>query len=386
MTTTESDMRIEIGADAYTDICDTVEKICREFPAEYWRELEDRPLGDRYPASFVAALGGAGIMAALVPEAYDGAGLPLEAAAAIIETIHATGCNAALPIQQFRLTALLAGADNEPLKRAILPRLADGSLTLQAFAHDEADDAGCVAVPSGDAVALSGTKTRVLAPVESGAMIVSARENDTDEKPTALYLVEAGSDSAGLVPTPYGEMTNTCVADVRFDKVAILASNRIAPADTGGALIVAADVVLRILEAAAAIGDGRFFSRRGAAYAKERVVFGNPIGKYQGIQFPLAKAHIEVEAAFIGLRRAMALYDAGLDAGVAASVAHYLAMEAAWNMADAAFTTHGGFAFAREYDIERKWRDVRAMKLAAVPYKGDLTEIGESALGLPRSY
>ena len=149
---------------------------------------------------------------------------------------------------------------------------------------------------------------------------------------------------------------------------------------------MAADVVLRILEAAAAIGDGRFFSRRGAAYAKERVVFGNPIGKYQGIQFPLAKAHIEVEAAFIGLRRAMALYDAGLDAGVAASVAHYLAMEAAWNMADAAFTTHGGFAFAREYDIERKWRDVRAMKLAAVPYKGDLTEIGESALGLPRSY
>ena len=110
MTTTESDMRIEIGADAYTDICDTVEKICREFPAEYWRELEDRPLGDRSPASFVAALGGAGIMAALVPEAYDGAGLPLEAAAAIIETIHATGCNAALPIQQFRLTALLAGA------------------------------------------------------------------------------------------------------------------------------------------------------------------------------------------------------------------------------------------------------------------------------------
>ena len=150
---------------------------------------------------------------------------------------------------------------------------------------------------------------------------------------------------------------------------------------------MAADVVLRILEAAAAIGDGRFFSRRGAAYAKERVVFGNPIGKYQGIQFPLAKAHIEVEAAFIGLRRAMALYDAGLDAGVAASVAHSLAMEAAWNMADRTRVRHcGGFAFAREYDIERKWRDVRAMKLAAVPYKGDLTEIGESALGLPRSY
>ena len=217
-------------------------------------------------------------------------------------------------------------------------------------------------------------------------MIVSVQDASDGGSATALYYIEAPKDVDGLSMVSYGEMTNTCAADVSFDHVSLPVGSVIAEGEAGQALVIAADSVLRILEASAAIGDGRFFSKKGAAYANERIVFGNPIGKYQGIQFPLAKAHIEVEAASVGLKRAIALYDAGADAAVASSVAHYLAMEAAWNMADAAFTTHGGFAFAREYDIERKWRDVRAMKLSSVPYQGDLTDIGEMALGMPRSF
>lgn len=389
MTTSDNDIRIEIGADTYADICDTVQRICGDFPAEYWRGLEDRPVGGRYPTDFINSIGDAGIMAALVPEDHGGAGLPIEAAAAIIETVHAAGCNAALMIQQFRLTAMVAASGNEDLKGAILPKLADGSLTMQAFCYDDADDAAAarrtVAVSGGNAQ-LSGVGTGVPAAADSGVMIVSASGRNDDVSKLALYVIEAPGSTDGISIRPYGEMTNNCAADVTFDEVGIPATKELANADGGAALIEKGDVVFRILEAAAAIGDGRFFSWRGAAYANERVVFGNPIGKYQGIQFPLAKAHIEVEAASVSLRRAVALYDAGADADVAASVAHYLATEAAWNMADAAFTTHGGFAFAREYDIERKWRDVRAAKLSPVPYKGDLTNIGEVALGLPRSF
>jgi acyl-CoA dehydrogenase len=180
---------------------------------------------------------------------------------------------------------------------------------------------------------------------------------------------------------PLRELTASDVANIEFRGLEIGRERRIGRSGTNAEIYLGADVVRCILEAAAAIGDGRFFSRRGTQYANERVVFGKPIGSYQGIQFPLARAHVEVEAAAIGLRKATALFDARHDASTASSVAHYLATEAAWNMADAAFTTHGGFAFAREYDIERKWRDVRAAKLNRVFAEGDLMTIATAQLG-----
>jgi acyl-CoA dehydrogenase len=380
-TTTESDLCIPVKANDYADICETVNKICANFPAKYWRDLEDRPLNERFPQAFVNALSAAGIAGALVPEAHGGIGLPVAAIAAIIETIHASGCNGSVLIPQFTLTFLLACAGADEIKATLLPKIAEGASTILSLACQAPDDLNAntlAARKSGSNVVISGESARVVAPNRSDFMVVAANE----EGRASLFLIElARIRQQGLVIELIEELTASNVAHVRFEAVEFSATSRIGGAGTGATILGEADVLRRILEAAAAIGDGRFFSRRGAKYANERVVFGNPIGAYQGIQFPLARAHIEVEAAFLGLRRAIAMFDAGKDAALAASVARHLAMEAAWNMADAAFTTHGGFAFAREYDIERKWRDVRAAKLARLPEDDDLKKIGASQLG-----
>jgi acyl-CoA dehydrogenase len=380
ITTAESDLRIPVKADDYADICKTVEKICAEFPAKYWRDLEDRPLSERFPEAFVTALSEAGILGALVPEAYGGIELPVAAVAAIVETIHASGCNGSVLIPQFALTLLVARAGAGEMKATLLPKIAQGAATILSLACQapEADLSPTSACKIGSGVVISGESARVVAPDRSDFMVVAAKEDGS----TSLFLVDlAAARQKGLVTEPIGELTESNVADIRFEALELPAASRIGGAGAGTTILAEADVLRRILEAAAAIGDGRFFSRRGAKYANERVVFGRPIGAYQGIQFPLARAHIEVEAAFLGLRRAVALFDAGKDAATAASVARHLAMEAAWNMADAAFTTHGGFAFAREYDIERKWRDVRAAKLARFPGEDDLKKIGATQLG-----
>lgn len=377
----ESDLRIPVQADDFADICSTIDSICVKFPAKYWRDLEYRRAQERFPDSFVAALGEAGIFGALVPEECGGIDLPVAAVAKIIETIHRCGCNGSIAIAQFELSYLIAQAGSEEMKATILPKLAEGSAKIISLARQTDDRNEIRASVSVNGVTISGASTRVLAPKSTDYLIVATSENQG----TSLFIVDlkAASNKA-LVIDPVREMTATNVADVRFDLLEVPVESRIGQPAAGAAVLAKAEVLRRILETSAAIGDGRFFSRRGAQYANDRVVFGKPIGTYQGIQFPLARAHIEVEAAFIGLRKAVELFDSGNDADIAASVAHHLAMEAAWNMADAAFTTHGGFAFAREYDIERKWRDVRAARISGCASDDDLRRIGTAELRFSR--
>lgn len=383
---TNSEITISVEPERYSEIRDTVAKICAGFPGSYWRGLEDKPLGQRFPTAFVKSLGEAGLLAAMIPEAYGGSELPLDAGAAIIETIHASGCDGGLVIAQFHLASLIENLDNEALKQTVLPALGDGSKFLMSLAHEEfhPDDMGglrTVAEASGDHYAISGDKTAVVAVLESDFILISASHANS----TGLFLVRVDMLNAPgvAIVTPVAELTNSHVADLKLVTLAVPREHAVL--DAADAL-ERSQTLRRILEASAAIGDGHYFSGRGVRYAKERVVFGKPIGTYQGIQFPLAKAHIEVEAAAIALRKALALFEAGETSTTASAVAHYLAVEAAWAMAEAAFTTHGGFAFAREYDIERKWRDARAARLAQVPYDNDLSLLGQQALGLPRAF
>ena len=380
-----------IRTDAYADVCDTVSKICSGFPAAYWRGLEDRPKGEGYPEEFVAALEHAGIMAAMVPEEFGGVGLPLTAVAAIAATINATGCNGAVFVAQAHLIAIIASLAGDSTKKEILGKIANGKARLQTLAVSETgagDDISQMTTTvrrTDTGLVLSGRKSRACNASVSSHIVVLAR-SDTAEG-TALIVVDtAVAPSGKLVIEPFEEMNNDGGAAIQFDELPLGTGHLLGQFGDGAKHLEELAVVHSILVAAAAIGDGRFFSRRGVAYANERVVFGNLIGKYQGIQFPLAKAQIELEAGNVQMLKAATLYDQGADASGASMVAKHLAVEAAWAMADAAFTTHGGFAFAREYDIERKWRDVRAARVAATSFKNELSRIAENMLGLPRSY
>lgn len=391
-------LSMAVAADDFSDICDTVRKICEGFPGAYWRGLEDQQIDRRYPGDFVNALGEAGFLGTFVPEAFSGVELPIEAAAAIVQTIHESGCNGAACVAQMHLTDLLVRHGTEKQKQTYLPLIAEGKLRLQSLALTEpgvADDPAVmttVAEITADGYSLSGAKTRVRYAGNTDLMVVLAKttapaEEHDPEDGMSLFLVDLEEAAGnGLEVSLTEEMNNDNAASVSFRELPLPQTALIGAAGRGSAHLYEAATAARILSAAAAIGDGRFFTRRGSDYAKERVVFGNPIGKYQGIQFPLAKAHIELEAATMAMRTAATLHDAGMDAAGAACVAKHLAVEAAWASADAAFTTHGGFAFAREYDIERKWRDVRAMRAAPTPFKTELAEIGEGPLGLPRSF
>jgi acyl-CoA dehydrogenase len=377
--TTDTNLHIPVKSEEYVDICDTVQKVCEKFPGKYWRELENKPTGQNFPDEFFRALAESGMHGAIVPEEHGGIELPVVAVVAILERIHALGCNASALISQFELTDVINHSATEQVQASLLPQLAVGAATIFAYA-DGAPGSDRIPISArvvDGSVELNGSSERVLAPHHSDFMLVSAVEGSG----VSLFLVDlAQARGSGLTISPVQELTASNVAEVSFERLRVPGDNRIGKPGLGAAILDRATDLRRILEAAAAIGDGRFFSRRGAQYAVDRVVFGHPIGSYQGIQFPLARAHIEVEAASVGLQKAVALFDACMDATTAASVARYLAMEAAWNMAEAAFTTHGGFAFAREYDIERKWRDVRAAKLGSATSQSDLKTIGAKHL------
>lgn len=383
--------KMAVSQTQHADICDTVRKICEDYPGEYWRGLEDLSVGEGYPEGFIKALEDNGIMAAYIPEEFDGVSLPLSAIVEIVTTIHESGCNGSAFVAQTFLTALLLEHGSDTQKAEMLPRLAAGDVRFQSLAITERDAGDDIeqmitsALKTHDGFSISGRKSRAQFATASDYAVVLSRNEASAE--TSLFLIDKlQADDPRLKIEPYVEMNNDCAATIVFDEFPVSSDAAIGGIGYGAYILESMSGFLRILNAAAAIGDGRFFSRRGVAYANERVVFGNLIGKYQGVQFPLAKAQIEIEAACISMRKAATLHDNGSDASVAAMVARHLAIEAAWAMADAAFTTHGGFAFAREYDIERKWRDVRAYRLTATPFKTDLSWIGETALGLPRSY
>jgi acyl-CoA dehydrogenase len=374
-------------------IREAVSALCERFPGAYWQALEP----DSYPSEFVAALTEQGWLAALIPERYGGSGLPLAMASVILEEICASGGNAgACHAQMYTMGTLLRhGSDAQ--KAAYLPRIAGGELRLQAFAVTEpgagSDTTQIVtrAQRNGDGYTVSGQKIWTSRAEHSDLMLLLARTTPLEdvEKRTdglSVFLVDMRERGEELSIRPIKTMINHATTEVFFDGLQLPADALIGEEGAGFRYILDGMNAERILIAAECIGDCRFFLDRAVAYARERVVFGRPIGANQGVQFPLAQAHMAAEAADLMRWKAAWLYDAGQPAGAEANIAKYLASEASWQAANAALDAHGGFGFAQEYDIERKFRETRLYKTA--PINNNLVQafVAQHVLGLPRSY
>jgi len=372
-----------------------VAKLCEGFPGSYWRKL-DQERG--YPESFVRALSEAGFLSALIPEEYGGSGLPLAAAAAILEEVHKAGCNGAACHAQMYVMGTLLRHGSEAQKRRSLPEVADGRLRLQAFGVTEptsGTDTSAIqtfARRDGDNYVVRGQKIWTSRAAHSDLMILLARTTPRDQvaKRTdglSVFIVDMREAlKAGMTIRPIETMMNHATTEVFFDDVVVPAENRIGEEGKGFRYILSGMNAERILIAAECIGDAKWFIAKGAAYAKDRVVFGQPIGKNQGVQFPLARAYAHMIAAEAIVYRAAGLYDAGQDPGVEANSAKMLAADASWEAAEACLQTHGGFGFAEEYDVERKFREARLYQVAPISTNMILSYIAEHVLGLPRSY
>ena len=373
-------------------------KICEGFPGEYWRGLEDQSVEGSYPTEFVRALTESGFLGALIPEEFGGAGLPIRAGAVILETIHASGCSAgACHAQMYTMGTVLRHGSPEQ-KQEYLPKIASGELRLQAFGVTEPTTGSDTtqlktrAERDGDSYAINGQKVWTSRALHSDLMLLLARTtpaNETKRRSDGLstFLVDMrAARGNGMEIRPLEAMINHNTTEIFFDNLRIPASALIGEEGKGFRYILDGMNAERILIAAEAIGDGRYFTRKAVEYANDRVVFGNPIGQNQGVQFPIAKAYADLEAADLMNRKAAALFMAQRDAGAAANMAKHRAAEAAWACAEACFTTYGGFAYAREYDIERKWRECRLFRTAPISTNLILGYIGQHVLGMPRTY
>jgi acyl-CoA dehydrogenase len=380
-------------------IRESVRALCAGFPGEYWRALEP----DRYPSEFVAALTEQGWLAALIPEEYGGSGLPLATASAILEEICASGANAgACHAQMYTMGTLLRHGSVEQ-KRHFLPKIASGELRLQAFGVTEPNagsDTTRIATRAerhGDGYLVNGQKIWTSRAEHSDLMILLARTTPIEqvEKRTAglsVFIVDmrdrgpSAGKPAQMTIRPIKTMMNHATTEVFFENLELPADALLGEEGKGFRYILDGMNAERILIASECIGDCRFFLDRAVAYASERVVFGKPIGANQGVQFPLAQAHMAMSAADLMRWKAAWLYDSGRPAGAEANMAKYLASEASWQAANAALDAHGGFGFAEEYDVERKFRETRLYKTA--PINNNLVQafVGQHVLGLPRSY
>ena len=379
----------------FAEIRDGVAKVCQQFPGEYWRKCDAARL---YPEEFVSALMKEGYLAAMIPESYGGSGLNLTAAAVILEEIHRHGCNAAAcHAQMYTMgTVLRHGSDEQ--KQKYLPKIADGSLRLQAFGVTEPSSGSdtlalkTTATRDGDHYIVKGQKIWTSRAAQSDLMLLLARTTPRDkvEKKTdglSVFLIDLKSlVGKGVEIRPIRAMINHNSTEVFFDNVRIPANSLIGEEGKGFKYILSGMNAERILIAAECIGDAKWFIEKGSAYAKDRVIFGNPIGKNQGVQFPLAKAYAHMIAAEAIVYRAANLYDAGRDPGVEANSAKMLAADASWEAAEACLQTHGGFGFAEEYDVERKFRETRLYQVAPISTNLILCFIAERVLGLPKSY
>ena len=390
----EADVALEAGED-YPEIREAVRRICAGYPGEYWRRLEDERA---YPTEFVNALTEAGYLAALIPEEYGGSGMPLRAAAVILEAIHETGCSAGACHAQMYIMGALLRHGSEEQKREYLPKIASGELRLQAFGVTEpgsgTDTTGLKtrAVREGSEYVVNGQKVWTSRALHSDLMLLLARTTPIDqvEKRTlglSIFLVDLREvRGRGCEIRPLEAMINHNTTEVFFEDMRIPHSSLIGEEGRGFYYILDGMNAERILLSAEAIGDARYFTRRAVEYASERVIFGGPIGRNQGIQFPIARAYAETLAADLVTRKAAACFEAGLPCGAEANIAKLLSSEAAWNAAEAAMQTFGGFAFAREYDIERKWRECRLFTTAPISTNLILSYVGQHVLGMPRSF
>jgi alkylation response protein AidB-like acyl-CoA dehydrogenase len=380
---------------AHAEIREGVERLCQGFPAAYWRAL-DRERA--YPTEFVAALTEAGYLAALIPEEYGGSGLPLSAAAVILEEIHRQGGNAAACHAQMYTMGTLLRHGSEAQKARYLPRIAAGSLRLQAFGVTEptsGTDTGALRTTArreGDRFVVKGQKIWISRAEHSDLMLLLCRTTPLAagmKKTDGLSVLLVDMDEAkrsGLTIRPIRTMMNHATTEMFFDDVPVPAENLVGEEGRGFRYILSGMNAERILIAAECIGDAKWFIDKGAAYAKERVVFGQPIGRNQGVQFPIARAYARMRAAELVLHEAIRLFEAGQNPGAEANMAKMLAAEASWEAGEACLQTHGGFGFAEDYDVERKFRETRLYQVAPISTNLILSYLAEHVLGMPRSY
>jgi acyl-CoA dehydrogenase len=391
---TRDQVSVQLGED-YPEIRESVRRICADFPGEYWRDLDER---EAYPTEFVRALTAAGYLAALIPEEYGGAGLPLRAAGVVLEECHAAGCYAAACHAQMYTMGTLLRHGSPEQKARFLPPIARGELRLQAFGVTEPTTGTDTtklktrAVREGDHYVVTGQKVWTSRALHSDLMLLLARTTPRDQvaKKTeglSVFLVDIREClGKGLEIRPLKAMINHNTTEVFMDGMRVPAANLIGEEGRGFRYILDGMNAERILVSHESIGDARWFIRTASKYASERIVFDRPIGQNQGIQFPIARAYAEAQAAELMLRKAAALFQTGLPCGEDANVAKLLASDAAWHAAEACLQTHGGFGFAREYDVERKWREARIQQIAPISTNLILAYIAEHVLGMPRSY
>jgi acyl-CoA dehydrogenase len=385
---------VPFGAD-FPEIRDGVRAICKKYPDKYWRDLED---ADEYAEEFVAELSKAGYLGALIPEQYGGAGLPIRAGCVILEEIHATGCSAAACHAQMYMMGTMLRHGSEEQKRRYLPGIADGSIRFQAFGVTEPTTGSDTtqikthAKRAGDRYVVNGQKVWTSRAHKSDLMMLLVRTTPPDKVKKrsdglSVLLVDVRAAlGKGLTLRRLDTMVNHQTNEVFFDNLEVPAENLIGQQDQGFHYILDGMNAERILIAAECIGDGFWFIDKARTYANERIVFDRPIGKNQGVQFPIARAYANVRAADLMRFEAADLFDAGKPAGAEANLAKLLAADASWEAANACLQTFGGFGFAAEYDVERKFRETRLYQIAPISTNLILSYIGEHVLGMPRSF
>lgn len=381
--------------DPYSDIRAEVAKLCTTFPPEYWRKLDRE---SAYPTEFVQALTQAGWLAALIPEQYEGAGLPLSAAAAILEEIQKAGANGAACHAQMYIMGALLRHGSEAQKATYLPAIARGELRLQAFGVTEPTSGTdttsirTTAVRDGDSYVINGQKVWTSRAEHSDLMLLLARTTPKEKSAKrtdgmSVFLLDMRSALGnGLTIKPIRAMMNHSTTEVFFDNLRIPKETLIGEEGKGFRYILSGMNAERILIAAECIGDAKWFIEKARNYATERVVFDRPIGQNQGIQFPIARAYAQMRAAELMVQEAAKMFESGEPCGAEANMAKMLAAEASWAAAEACLQTHGGFGFAEEYDIERKFRETRLYQVAPISTNLILSHLAEHVLGLPRSY
>ena len=389
-----SPITMEVG-ETWPEIREAVRRLCANYPGDYWRELDRNR---EYPEAFVKALTDAGYLAVLIPEEYGGSGLPISAGSAVLEEVNASGCNAGACHAQMYIMGTLLRHGSDEQKQRYLPKIATGELRLQAFGVTEPSSGTdtlslrTTAVREGNGYVVNGQKIWTSRAQYSDLMLLLARTTPKDRvaKRTdglSVFLVDMREVLGnGLEIRPIRTMINHQTNELFFDNMRIPADALIGEEGRGFRYILDGMNAERILVASDALGDARFFIDRAVAYANDRSVFGRPIGQNQGIQFPIAEAYAQTAAAELMMRTAAALFEAGEPCGPEANMAKHLCAEASWKAGDVCMQTYGGFAFAEEYDIERKFREARLYRTAPISTNLVLAYLAEHVLGLPRSY
>jgi alkylation response protein AidB-like acyl-CoA dehydrogenase len=385
----------DAASEDLAQIRESVRALCGKFPGEYWRAL-DRERA--YPTEFVAALTRAGFLAALIPEEYGGSGLSMTAAAAIMEEIQAAGCNGAACHAQMYTMGTVLRHGSPAQKARWLPAIAAGEVRLQAFGVTEPTSGSdtlnlrTTAVREGDHYIINGQKIWTSRAEHSDLLLLIARTTTREAAKTrtaglSVFLVDMRlAQGTGITINPIRTMMNHATTELFFDDLRVPAENLIGEEGQGFRYILSGMNAERILIAAECIGDAKWFISKATGYAKERIVFGRPIGQNQGVQFPIARAYAQMRAAELMVHSAASLYEAGRECGAEANMAKLLAAEASWAAAEMCLQTHGGFGFAEEFDVERKFRETRLYQTAPISTNLILSYLAEHVLGLPRSY